>query len=81
LPTTLAGYLALVVVAAVFGCLKAHRPTAGPGSPVADVQSISLPGAPATGVAMDYLAYDASHHRVGARRQHGKRGRRRHRRR
>jgi len=60
LPTTLAGYLALVAVAAVFGCLKAHRP----GSTVADVLSISLPGAPANGVAMDYLAYDGSHRRV-----------------
>ena len=64
MPSTLAGCLALVVVAPVFGCLEAHRPAAGPGSAVAEVRSISLPGAPATGVAMDYLAYDGSRHRV-----------------
>jgi DNA-binding beta-propeller fold protein YncE len=64
LPIAIAGYLALVATALLFGCTKETRPTAGLSSTPAEVQSISLPGAPATGVAMDYLAYDRSHHRV-----------------
>jgi DNA-binding beta-propeller fold protein YncE len=64
LPITIAGYLALIAISLLFGCTKETRPTAGPSSVPADVQAISLPGAPATGVAMDYLAYDRSHQRV-----------------
>ncbi|HYQ74190.1 hypothetical protein, partial [Cellulomonas sp.] len=42
--------------------------TAAPSAPAAPaasaVHAIALPGAPADGVFMDYLAYDRAHHRV-----------------
>ena len=39
---------------------------AGPpvSAPTFTVHSVALPGAPASGVAMDYIAYDRAHHRV-----------------
>jgi hypothetical protein len=64
LPIAIAGYLPLVAVALLLGCMKEPRRTGGPVNAVAEVRAISLPGAPASGVAMDYLAYDRSHHRV-----------------
>jgi hypothetical protein len=64
LPIAIAGSLALIAVALLLGCMKGSRPTGGPVSALAEVRAISLPGAPASGVAMDYLAYDRSHHRV-----------------
>ena len=58
-------YMALVAAAPLFGCMtEAWSTGSAPVSAVAEVRTISLPGAPATGVTMDYLAYDRSHHRV-----------------
>src|SRR5262245_60288467 len=37
---------------------------ASPGAPSASVSAIALPGAPAEGVALDYLAVDRGRHRV-----------------
>ena len=46
------------------GCRAGPTLTSGTAPPVLTVHSIALPGAPAGGVAMDYLAYDRVHHRV-----------------
>lgn len=61
------GWSSAVLLAAV-GCGGAqHRPTASPSGTTttnATTRTIALPGAPAGGVTLDYLAYDRSHRRV-----------------
>ena len=46
------------------GCRAGPTLTSATAPSVRTVHSIALPGAPAGGVAMDYLAYDRVHHRV-----------------
>ena len=47
----------MLVIVTITGCAHAHAPAPA-------LTSIALPGAPADGVFMDYLAYDRAHHRV-----------------
>jgi len=58
-----------VAIAALAGCATSKPPSpaasTAPAAPAASaVHAIALPGAPADGVFMDYLAYDRAHHRV-----------------
>jgi DNA-binding beta-propeller fold protein YncE len=54
--------LAIVLVGSSCKAGQTHRPATL--QPALTVRSIALPGAPAEGVSMDYLAYDRAHHRV-----------------
>src|SRR5262249_43755833 len=49
----------IVLLVGVIGCGHTSQTAAPPA-----LRSIALPGAPADGVFMDYLAYDRAHHRV-----------------
>ena len=49
---------------AVAGCAGTQPRPAASSGPMPTVQAIALPGAPAGGVVMDYIAYDRAHHRV-----------------
>ena len=53
--------LLYAVVGIVCGVAHAETPVS---APTFKVHSVALPGAPASGVAMDYIAYDRAHHRV-----------------
>src|SRR6185369_6372253 len=55
-----------VAIAALAGCAtsKPPSPAASTAPAASAVHAIALPGAPADGVFMDYLAYDRAHHRV-----------------
>jgi hypothetical protein len=56
---------AIVAASLLVGCMPGSRSGASPAVTAAvEVRAISLPGASAAGVTMDYLAYDRSHHRV-----------------
>src|SRR5882762_2299011 len=55
--------LTLLVVVVGMGCGGAGADTPV-SAPTFKVHSVPLPGAPAGGVAMDYIAYDPAHHRV-----------------
>jgi DNA-binding beta-propeller fold protein YncE len=50
----------IVLLVSVIGCGHTSQTAAPPTA----LRSIALPGAPADGVFMDYLAYDRAHHRV-----------------
>src|SRR3989442_1749270 len=55
----------LALSLAVVGCAATPNKSAtAPAAAAAPVQSIALPGAPADGVFMDYIAYDRAHRRV-----------------
>ena len=54
----------LLSVILVAGCAAARLPARPLVTPEFVVHAISLPGAPAEGVFMDYLAYDPTHQRV-----------------
>jgi len=53
--------LVLILLAVGCGAMRVRPPVL---PPQLTVHSIALPGAPAAGVFMDYLAYDRAHHRV-----------------
>src|SRR5262245_66321801 len=55
------GALLLLCVA---GCAPHPKATTSASVPSANVMGIALPGAPAGGVFMDFVAYDRSRHRV-----------------
>jgi DNA-binding beta-propeller fold protein YncE len=55
--------LTLLFAVVGIGCGLAGADTSVP-APTFKVHSVALPGAPAGGVAMDYIAYDRAHHRV-----------------
>src|SRR5882762_51002 len=55
--------LTLLVVVVGMGCGGAGADTPV-SAPTFKVHSVPLPGAPAGGVFMDYIAYDRAHHRV-----------------
>ncbi|MDB4970110.1 MAG: hypothetical protein JWN44_5799 [Myxococcales bacterium] len=55
---------ALVMSLAAIGCGTAKSKSASSAPSTASVQSIALPGAPADGVLMDYIAFDRAHARV-----------------
>ena len=56
----------LIVVVPAFGAEESRKPLWQGSLPVQGkhVHSIALPGAPSSGVFMDYIAYDQAHHRV-----------------
>ena len=54
----------LFALTAAAGCATTKTPAAATAAGAPAVQSIALPGAPAGGVMMDYIAYDRAHHRV-----------------
>src|SRR6476646_635890 len=52
------------LVAVLAGCAASNKAPAPARGAAPAVRGIALPGAPADGVFMDYLAYDRAHHRV-----------------
>jgi hypothetical protein len=54
----------LLLTITLTGCSVTRVPARSTVAPAFVVHSIALPGAPAEGVFMDYLAYDRAHHRV-----------------
>lgn len=62
---TRARFVAPLLAATLGGCAGTQaKPAASPSAAMPAIQSIALPGAPADGVLMDYIAYDRTHHRV-----------------
>src|SRR5260370_24554152 len=53
--------LLFAILAVGWGVAGAQPPASAPSL---KVRAVALPGAPAAGVAMDYIAYDPAHHRV-----------------